>query len=82
MWDAAKNPANAWTDAPLAGFGDSALQGRGGTVVYARKGDLLCNVDITGTDNADGMQVITKARGNELARKLGALCNKVFAARG
>lgn len=81
-WDAASNPGNAWTDAPLGGVGESALQGRGGTVVYARKGDLVCNVGVTGTDNVDGMKVVTKARGEELARKLGALCSKVFAARG
>jgi len=82
FWDMMSNPANVGTLSPLAGIGDSALHARGGTQVIARKGDLVCSVDITGTDNADGMQVITKARDEELAKKLGALCGKVFAARG
>jgi hypothetical protein len=64
------------------GLGDTEVHARGGTMVVARKGDLVCSVDITGTDNADGMQVITRARDEELAKKLGALCGKVFAARG
>ena len=80
-WDIASNPANNGRMDPLAGVGDSALQGREGTLVVARKGDLFCSVDITGTDNADGMQVITKDRGSALAGKLGALCDKVFATR-
>jgi hypothetical protein len=66
---------------PLAGIGDSALQGRGGTQIVARKKDLVCSVDITGTDNADGMTAITTDRGEALAKKLGVLCAKVFAAR-
>ncbi len=80
-WSTMSNPANTGTLSPLAGIGDTALHAHGGTVVIARKGDLVCSVDITGTDNANGMQVITKARGEELAKKLGALCEKVFAAR-
>jgi hypothetical protein len=80
-WNTMSNPANTGALSPLAGIGDTALHARGGTLVIARKGDLVCSVDITGTDNADGMQVITKARGEELAKKLGALCGKVFAAR-
>jgi hypothetical protein len=82
IWAMMSNPANTGTLLPLAGIGDTALHARGGTLVIARKGDLFCNVDITGTDNADGMRVITRARGEELAKKLGALCGKVFAARG
>jgi hypothetical protein len=79
-WDIANNPANGRMDS-LGGIGDSALQARGGTLVVARKGGMICTVDVTGTDNANGMQVITKDRGTALADKLGALCNKVFAAR-
>lgn len=79
-WEYASNPANGRMS-QLAGIGDSALQGRGGTQVVARKQDLVCSVDITGTDNADGMTVITPDRGEALAKKLGALCAKVFAER-
>lgn len=82
FWDLMTNPAITGTLSPLAGVGDTALHARGGTQVIARKGDLVCSIDITGTDNADGMDVITRARGEELAKKLGALCGKVFAARG
>jgi hypothetical protein len=80
-WDVAANPANGRMDA-FAGAGDSALQGHGGTVVVARNGPLVCSVDVTGTDNANGMKAVTPARGEELARKLAALCSKVFASRG
>ena len=80
-WDFAANPSNGRMD-QLVGVGDSALQGRGGTVIVARKGDLVCSVDLTGTDNADGMTAITPDRGETLANKLGALCAKIFAARG
>ena len=80
-WDVASNPANGQRE-PIAGIGDAALAWRSGTDLVARKGGLVCSVDITGTDDADGMQVLTKSRGAELAKKLGALCNKVFAARG
>jgi hypothetical protein len=79
-WDIASNPANGRMD-PLGGVGDNALQARQGTLVVARKGSLVCSVDVTGTDNANGIQVITRDRGSALANKLGALCNKVFAAR-
>lgn len=82
FWDLMTNPANAGTLSPLAGAGDTAMHARGGTFVIARKGNLVCSADVTGTDNADGMQVLTKARGADLAQKLGALCAKVFATRG
>jgi len=49
--------------------------GSGRTAIVAH------NIDITGTDNVDGMPVLTKAPGLELAKKLSAICNKVFAAR-
>lgn len=78
-WDTSSNPANGQMDS-LAGVGERALQGRAGTIVVARKGDLVCSVDVTGTDNSNGSKVITSDRGTALADKLGALCNKVFAA--
>lgn len=83
--DAAKG---AWTLAtkysgtknPLPGIGDEALYNPEGTTLIARKGDTSCRLDVVGFDNADAMDDITKARGEDLARKLGALCNKMFAA--
>ena len=67
--------------AAMAGSGDAALQGRGGTYVVARKGDLVCSIDLTGTDNGEATKILLKERGDALAAKLGALCAKVFAAR-
>jgi len=78
FWDMMSNPANAGALSPLAGVGDTALHARGGTMMIARKGDLVCSVGLV----ADNKQLITKARGEDLAKKLGGLCGKVFAARG
>jgi hypothetical protein len=68
------------TKTPLAGVGDEALYDPDGTTLIARKGDTSCRVDAVGYDNADAMDDITKDRGEALARKLGALCTKLFAA--
>ncbi|MGA9333042.1 MAG: hypothetical protein WBV39_02075 [Rudaea sp.] len=62
---------------PYAGLGDKAMH-RGETSLSAMHGDVLCSVDLTGTDNAQGMAVLTKSRGDELLRKLGIVCSKVF----
>lgn len=70
------------TKNPLAGVGDEALYSADGTTLIARKGDTSCRVDVVGFDNSDAMDDITKARGEELARKLGVLCDKVFADQG
>jgi hypothetical protein len=67
----AKSGVNAL---PLPGVGEKALRTSDGTGVFARKGDLMCQVDSAGTDSG-----VIKAKGEELAKKLGALCNKVFA---
>jgi len=44
----------------------------------ARKGDTSCRAEVVGYDNVDAMDDITKDRGDALARKFGALCNKLF----
>jgi hypothetical protein len=68
---------NATTN-PLPGVGDEALYNPEGTTLIARKRDTSCRVDVVGYDNASAMGDITKDRGAALARKLGALCNKLF----
>jgi hypothetical protein len=68
------------TKNPLAGVGDEALFNPNGTTLIARKGDTSCRLDVVGYDNANAMDDITKDRGETLARKLGGVCNKVFAA--
>jgi hypothetical protein len=66
------------TNTPVAGVGDEALRDVTGTTLIARRGDQSCRVDVLGYDNSDAMDDITKDRGETLARKLGALCNKIF----
>jgi hypothetical protein len=56
--------------APLGGIGDEAVRSLGLQRVTARKGDLLC--EITGPG-------LTRAN-DPMPQKLGALCNKIFAA--
>jgi hypothetical protein len=68
------------TKNPLAGVADEALYNPDATTLIARKGDTSCRVDVVGYDNASAMDDITKDRGGALARKLGALCKKFFAA--
>ena len=62
---------------PYPGLGDKAMH-RGETTLWAMRGNVLCTVDLSGIDNAEGMGVLTKARGDELLRKLGALCLRVL----
>jgi hypothetical protein len=68
------------TKSPLTGVADEALYNPEGTTLIARRGDTSCRVDVVGYDNASAMGDITKSRGEALARKLGALCNKLLAA--
>ncbi|MFT3792564.1 MAG: hypothetical protein QM741_16205 [Rudaea sp.] len=77
--------------APLSGVGDKAMwfdvhdsnvPGMNEFDTIAIKGETLCLADLHFKKGADGDKAITPARGEELAKKLGALCNKSFAARG
>jgi hypothetical protein len=65
---------------PMAGVGDEALRLPDGSEVMARKGALSCQADVVGMDAVLAKKSINGNR-DRLARKLGALCNKVFAAR-
>jgi hypothetical protein len=67
--------------APLAGVGDRAIWKKGyGAYVEILKNGGYCAVQLFGVDSAHSMHDITKGRGEALAKQLGALCNKVFAA--
>jgi hypothetical protein len=57
--------------APLAGVGSEAVRSLALDRVIARKDDLLCEITGPGLANATD---------DSKARKLGALCNKIFAA--
>jgi hypothetical protein len=66
---------------PMAGVGDSAVwwdAGGATAYVYAKKGDKYCRVELGITGGAE--QETASVRGIELAKKLGALCTKAFAA--
>jgi hypothetical protein len=64
----------------ISGVGNTALRTPGGEEVLARKGDLSCQISVVNFA-ASQLGKSLKADGSELARKLGALCNKVFAQR-
>mgnify|MGYP001601872984 CR=1 FL=1 len=60
---------------PLPGVGDEALRlASTGTEVYARKGKLYCAVLLI-----DAGQSGTPTQGEELSKKMGALCTRIFA---
>lgn len=64
-------------DVPLAGIGDTAMRNANGTKLAARKGDTYCGIQVVGYDSPDS--TVTRDRGDALAKKLGVLCNKLFA---
>ncbi len=79
-WKTAADPTLGMV--PMQGLGDKAMKritGEGVDVV-ATKGGLLCWATMFGTNSVSDTNNITKLRGDALAEKLGALCNKGFAA--
>jgi hypothetical protein len=66
---------------PLAGLGDEALQDPAGATVFVAKGDIDCMIELEGIGDSSAEATIAPDRGEALARKLGALCTKLFAAR-
>jgi len=67
----------AWFDVT-----DSNIPGRSEFRTIALKGEMLCMVELHFKQGPQGDKAITPARGEELAKKLGMLCNKSFAVRG
>lgn len=61
---------------------DSNVPGMSEFDTIAIKGETICMADLHFRKGAVGEKAITPARGEVLAKKLGALCNKSFAARG
>lgn len=62
-------------DVPVTGIGDTAFRNADGTTLAARKGGMYCRIGVVGGET------VTTDRGEALARKLGALCAKIFVAR-
>jgi len=75
---------------PVAGIGDEAFRSSTTnsnmpnakeTNLFARKGSLICTVQLH-RSNGDGEKLVVPATDDAIAVKLGALCKKLFAARG
>ncbi|QBB71237.1 hypothetical protein ELE36_13215 [Pseudolysobacter antarcticus] len=62
------------TSEPLSGVGEEAVWLTDLREINARKGDLLCDIRAQGLSNE-----LAKAPVAALQKKLGALCNKIFA---
>ena len=65
-------------DVPLAGIGDTALNAVKGTTLAASKSDMYCRIEVVGNDIPTD-DTVTTDRGEALARKLGAPCERLFA---
>lgn len=75
---------------PLVGVGDEAydfgnedsnMPNAKDQEVMARKGAVICIATLTRHEDAHGDKAVLPKNGDEIAKKLGGLCNKVFAAR-
>ena len=65
----------------ILGIGDSAVRlARDGSTIVSKKGKIYCSVQLGGLGQSGYETAFTKSRGEELATKLGALCNKYFSA--
>lgn len=80
-WNDVTQSRDSLKYAPLSGVGERAVRkASDGTEVIAKKGKLFCAVQLSGIDQPTTASDFTKSRGEELAKKLGSLCNKYFAA--
>jgi hypothetical protein len=81
-WDDVTKSRDSLQFAALPGVGDRAVRkASDGTEILAKKGNVYCAVELLGIGQAGTESDFTKARGEELAKRLGALCNKYFAAK-
>jgi|GEM_PF-1884202 len=66
----------------LPGVGERAVRkANDGTELLSKKGSVYCSVVLLGMGESSTVSDFTKTRGEELAKRLGALCNKYFAAK-
>ena len=81
-WDDVTKSRDSVKYAPLAGIGERAVRlASNGTEILAKKGKVYCAVELLGIGQSGTESDFTKTRGEELAKKLGALCGKYFAAK-
>lgn len=81
-WNDVTQSVDSLKYAPLSGVGERAVQLKSkGTEILAKKGKVYCAVELIGIGQSGSESDFTKSRGEELAKKLGALCNKYFAAK-
>lgn len=69
IWQSGKMPTSS---EPLSGVGERAVWVAALTEVIATKNDLLCDVGVPGLPSANGSKDVARKR-------LGDLCNKIFA---
>ncbi len=66
----------------LSGVGDQAVRkAKDGAEIESKKGRIYCTVVLPGFAQSGTDKDFTSARGEALAKRLGALCNKYFAMR-
>lgn len=64
----------------VPGIGDGAVRlASDGSTIVSKKGKAYCSVQLGGLGQSGYETAFTKSRGEALAIKLGALCNKYFA---
>jgi hypothetical protein len=81
-WNDVTQSRDSLRYAPLPGVGERAVRkASDGTEVLAKKGKLYCAIELSGVDQPNTSSDFTKSRGEELAKRLGSLCNKYFAAK-
>src|SRR5450432_57167 len=81
-WDDVTKSRDSVQFTALPGVGDRAVRkASDGTEILAKKGNVYCVVELLGIGQEGTVSDFTKARGEELAKRLGALCNKYFAAK-
>ena len=75
--DFAPLPARA-DDASCKPITDAEAKLANGAKLSARRGNMFCGIEVVGYDSP-GDNSVTGDRGETLAKKLGAPCNKLFA---
>jgi hypothetical protein len=80
-WDEVSKSTDRTKYIPIAGVGDQAFWDTADTTeFFAKKGGAYCSVALLGAGQGGADDEFAKPRDAAFAQRLGALCNKVFAA--
>ena len=75
VWEVVISSVDRAKDVDQAGAGDRAVRkASDGTEVFSKKGNVYCSVEVLGINRPGNDSDFTKTRGEELSKKLGALC--------